>query len=126
MRRSSGVVPHVTAIEPPASGGMPVATRSWSKATAAGSDPLAVESNGLVAPGARARGYTTCVSWSGPPFNNGDIECLAGADETVGPGALIRGGALADAAGAGPLAVSQLDPSSSSDPRVGFRCARAL
>ena len=70
--------------------------------------------------------YTTCVSWDGPPFNNGDMKCLAGADDTVGPGALIRGGALADGAGAGPLAVSQLDPSSSSDPRVGFRCARAL
>src|SRR5215469_3782379 len=49
MRRSSAVVPHVTAIEPPASGGMPVATRSWSRATGPGSGPLAVESNGPVA-----------------------------------------------------------------------------
>jgi formylglycine-generating enzyme required for sulfatase activity len=69
--------------------------------------------------------YEECVGWDGLPFSD-DIRCLSGADATLGPGALIRGGAIGDQAGAGPLAVSQLDPSSSSDGRVGFRCARAL
>jgi formylglycine-generating enzyme required for sulfatase activity len=66
---------------------------------------------------------TTCGSWSG----RADYQCVAGAATTGEPGALIRGGDFSDAAAAGPLAVSAVDPPSFSyfsGGSVGFRCAR--
>jgi formylglycine-generating enzyme required for sulfatase activity len=67
---------------------------------------------------------TVCGSWSPGVSPTGDIQCVAGADTTGEPGALLRGGGWFDGAGAGPLAVaSDPVPSDSSD-AIGFRCAR--
>jgi hypothetical protein len=69
---------------------------------------------------------TTCGSWSG----SGDLQCLAGADTTGEPGALLRGGAniLYDGGtSAGPLSVEGLYGPSGSVSfsfNSGFRCAR--
>jgi len=63
---------------------------------------------------------TACPGWGG--FSN-DRMCLAGADTTAGPGALLRGGGYDSGAFAGPLAVNVGMPSSS-DGYTGFRCAR--
>src|SRR5262245_19436998 len=65
---------------------------------------------------------TVCLSWGS--FSN-DQMCLAGADTTRGPGALLRGGFFISGYFAGPLTVNGSDPPSSpvSDV-VGFRCAR--
>ncbi len=65
---------------------------------------------------------TVCPGWGG--FSN-DSMCLAGADTTYGPGALLRGGCfdLGSGADAGPLAVGSGKPSIA-DSGIGFRCAR--
>ncbi|MCX8072230.1 MAG: SUMF1/EgtB/PvdO family nonheme iron enzyme [Candidatus Binatia bacterium] len=64
---------------------------------------------------------TGCASWGS--FTN-DSMCLAGADTTSGPGALVRGGAFDPLSGAGPLAVLGYLLPQSSYGDVGFRCAR--
>jgi hypothetical protein len=65
---------------------------------------------------------TNCFTvW--PGFSN-DFMCLAGADETSGPGALIRGGAFGNGRLAGPFAVSGLMLPSDSGSDIGFRAAR--
>ena len=67
---------------------------------------------------------TVCGSWSPGVSPTGDIQCVAGADTTGEPGALLRGGGWFDAAGAGPLAVAGDPVPSDSSDAIGFRCAR--
>ena len=56
---------------------------------------------------------------------NGDFNCLAGADATFGPAALLRGGGcLGDGAGAGVFAVDGVNQPSGAGLRDGFRCGR--
>jgi formylglycine-generating enzyme required for sulfatase activity len=63
---------------------------------------------------------TTCV----PALFAGDLNCLAGASTTAGPGALFRGGGFSNGTNAGVFAVyGSLSPSGSSE-GVGFRAAR--
>ena len=65
---------------------------------------------------------TGCLQWAAE-FSN-DIMCLAGASETSGPGALLRGGFyffMGDLAG--PHAVTMDEPSGGFH-FIGFRCAR--
>jgi formylglycine-generating enzyme required for sulfatase activity len=52
-----------------------------------------------------------------------DINCLAGASTTAGPGALIRGGSFNGGSGAGVFAVGDLEPSFAVS-IFGFRAAR--
>lgn len=63
---------------------------------------------------------TSCPGWGG--FST-DTMCLAGADTTAGPGALIRGGDF-QANLAGVLSIQAQAGPFSSDVYVGFRCAR--
>jgi formylglycine-generating enzyme required for sulfatase activity len=63
---------------------------------------------------------TDCPGWGG--FSN-DVMCLAGADTTAGPGALLRGG-FAFGSAAGPLAVVGGDGPSDAHGGIGFRCTR--
>jgi len=69
---------------------------------------------------------TVCGSWSPGVSPTGDIQCVAGADTTGEPGALLRGGGWFDGAGAGPLAVAGDPVPSDSSDAIGFRCAREL
>ena len=65
---------------------------------------------------------TACPGWSG---RNDDLMCLAGAEATVGPGALLRGGEFGSGTVAGVFAVSGLLPPFDGGERfIGFRCAR--
>src|SRR5262245_37783493 len=67
---------------------------------------------------------TSCATWSTGVSPTGDFQCLAGADTTAEPGALVRGGSYVGARSAGPLAVfGRYAPSALSD-GFGFRCAR--
>lgn len=61
-----------------------------------------------------------------PPslFGTDDVNCLAGASTTAGPGALIRGGYFGDGANAGVFAVIGFNQPSFSVSGIGFRCAR--
>ena len=72
---------------------------------------------------------TSCTGW-GPAFS-GDRVCLSSpADNTYGPGALLRGGGftnlfgLTGGADAGPLAVIGIFGPDSLASSIGFRCAR--
>jgi len=67
-----------------------------------------------------------CGDWSVGVSPTGDSQCLAGADETGEPGALLRGGGFAFTGGpaAGPLAVFGTVGPSGSLNEIGFRCAR--
>ena len=72
---------------------------------------------------------TTCGTWSGGVSPSGDDQCLAGADTTGEPGALLRGGdfgIFGFGVDAGPLAVfGFVEPSAPSfSVAFGFRCAR--
>jgi hypothetical protein len=63
---------------------------------------------------------TGCGAWGG----SDDFQCLAGAETTGEPGALLRGGSWGDGSVAGPLnLVGFLQPSYSGT-EVGFRCGR--
>ncbi len=64
-----------------------------------------------------------CPGWG--VFSD-DLNCLAGASTTSGPGALFRGGGFTGGASAGPLAVYGSFQPSDSNYDVGFRCAREL
>ena len=65
---------------------------------------------------------TACPGWG---LFSDDLMCLAGADTTGGPGALIRGGDFNDGSSAGVFAVDGFSqPSSAVVGVVGFRCAR--
>ena len=64
-----------------------------------------------------------CGMWSVGVSPTADFQCLVGAATTGEPGALLRGGDFLSGGYAGPLMVSDLQPSFS-DPTVGFRCAR--
>jgi len=67
---------------------------------------------------------TACGRWSAGVSPTGDYQCLAGADTTGEPGALLRGGYFNGGAFAGPLAVvSDFEPSTSLF-LIGFRCTR--
>src|SRR5262245_21955709 len=55
---------------------------------------------------------------------SGDLNCLAGADDSYGPAALRRGGYFNDGAGAGVFAVVGYVRPSLASYGVGFRCAR--
>jgi formylglycine-generating enzyme required for sulfatase activity len=63
---------------------------------------------------------TTCP----PPLFAGDLNCLAGASTTSGPGALIRGGDFLSSTSAGVFAVTGSGKPSSAFSSVGFRCGR--
>jgi formylglycine-generating enzyme required for sulfatase activity len=70
------------------------------------------------------RSTGACGTWSPGVSPTGDYQCLAGADTTGEPGALLRGGDFGFGAVAGPLAVvGGVGPSLAID-GVGFRCAR--
>jgi formylglycine-generating enzyme required for sulfatase activity len=66
---------------------------------------------------------TTCGNWN---LISADDQCLAGADTTGAPGALLRGGDFASplGVGPGPLSVFGTLDLSSAAPVLGFRCAR--
>jgi hypothetical protein len=64
---------------------------------------------------------TDCPGWGG--FSD-DLMCLAGANTTAGPGALIRGGSFFYGADAGVFAVSGQNPPSITSSDFGFRAAR--
>jgi formylglycine-generating enzyme required for sulfatase activity len=65
---------------------------------------------------------TGCTgTWSVP---GGDFQCLAGAQTTGEPGALIRGGDFNFGALAGVFAVDGINEPSNAFDNVGFRCAR--
>lgn len=59
-------------------------------------------------------------TWNG----SGDHQCLAGAETSGEPGALLRGGSYLSGASAGPLAVVGANDPSYSTSTYGFRCAR--
>jgi len=63
---------------------------------------------------------TACV----PALFAGDLNCLAGASTTSGPGALVRGGDFLDGSFAGVFAVGGLGTPSVADSGIGFRAAR--
>ena len=67
---------------------------------------------------------TACGAWSAGVSPTGDDQCLAGAETTGEPGALLRGGAFFSGSLAGPLAVLGSSPPSLPNVGVGFRCAR--
>lgn len=64
---------------------------------------------------------TACPGWGG--FSD-DVMCLAGAFNTGGPGALLRGGSFSIGSKAGVFAVSGFDTLSNSNRLIGFRAAR--
>ena len=66
---------------------------------------------------------TVCSAWSPDVSPTGDFQCLAGAATVGEPGALLRGGSFLQGANAGPLAVTDYEPTVQ-DITVGFRCAR--
>lgn len=57
-------------------------------------------------------------------FGSDDNNCLAGASEEHGPGALVRGGRQHSGQSAGVFAVDGMNPPSLSSLGVGFRAAR--
>jgi formylglycine-generating enzyme required for sulfatase activity len=65
---------------------------------------------------------TACPGWSGG--FSGDFMCLAGADTTDGPGALVRGGSFGGGSTAGPFGVGGSSLPWLSLDFIGFRCAR--
>jgi formylglycine-generating enzyme required for sulfatase activity len=69
---------------------------------------------------------TACPGWGAErtsPFSD-DRMCLAGANESTGPGALLRGGSSADGPSAGVFAVVGLSQPYDANSFIGFRCAR--
>ena len=68
---------------------------------------------------------TSCPGWAG--FSD-DSMCLAGASETLGPGALLRGGSVffffGGGSNAGVFAVDGFFRPSLARFDIGFRCAR--
>ena len=64
---------------------------------------------------------TACPGWGS--FAS-DLMCMAGASETDGPGALVRGGTSSSATLAGSFAVVTSRPSGGDAASSGFRCAR--
>jgi hypothetical protein len=64
---------------------------------------------------------TPCPGWGS---FSGDLNCLAGADTTDGPGALIRGGGFDDGSDAGVFAVNGFLPPWFALYSIGFRAAR--
>lgn len=67
---------------------------------------------------------TACGAWSPGVSPTGDDQCLAGAQTTGEPAALLRGGDFNDGALAGPVAILASNPPSGSSFVVGFRCVR--
>jgi formylglycine-generating enzyme required for sulfatase activity len=67
---------------------------------------------------------TACGAWGSGVSPTGDDQCLAGADTTGEPGALMRGGSFNSGSLAGPLAVIGSAPPSLPGVTIGFRCAR--
>jgi formylglycine-generating enzyme required for sulfatase activity len=67
---------------------------------------------------------TACGAWGSGVSPTGDDQCLAGAETTGEPGALLRGGAFFSGSLAGPLAVLASAPPSLPGITIGFRCAR--
>jgi formylglycine-generating enzyme required for sulfatase activity len=67
---------------------------------------------------------TACGAWSPGMSPTGDDQCLAGAETTGEPAALLRGGDFNDNALAGPLAILASNPPSNPSFTIGFRCIR--
>src|SRR5262249_34248296 len=67
---------------------------------------------------------TGCAAWSVSVSPTGDDQCLAGAETTGEPAALVRGGAFLSGTLAGPLAILGSVPPSLPTVSIGFRCAR--
>jgi formylglycine-generating enzyme required for sulfatase activity len=67
---------------------------------------------------------TTCGAWSADVSPTADFQCLAGANTTGEPGALLRGGGFVNGTDAGPFYVAGYVEPSTSDSVFGFRCAR--
>ena len=67
---------------------------------------------------------TACGTWSAVVSPTGDDQCLAGAETTGEPAALLRGGNFAGGSLNGPLAILGTNPPSGSNVGVGFRCTR--
>jgi sulfatase-modifying factor enzyme 1 len=68
---------------------------------------------------------TDCPGWAPEgTFSSDDRMCLAGADTTAGPGALVRGGYFNGSTSAGVFAVFSGDLPSSANADFGFRAAR--
>jgi formylglycine-generating enzyme required for sulfatase activity len=67
---------------------------------------------------------TGCGTWSPGVSPTGDDQCLAGAETTGEPAALVRGGSFINGSLAGPLAVLGSVPPSLPSISIGFRCTR--
>jgi hypothetical protein len=67
---------------------------------------------------------TGCGTWGTGVSPTGDDQCMAGAETTGEPGALLRGGSFVSGSLAGPLAVLGSAPPSLPSVTIGFRCAR--
>ncbi len=67
---------------------------------------------------------TACGGWDPEVSPTGDSQCLAGAETTDEPGALLRGGEVGDGTFAGPLTVTGQGEVAGDYEGVGFRCAR--
>jgi formylglycine-generating enzyme required for sulfatase activity len=67
---------------------------------------------------------TACGAWSPGVSPTGDDQCLAGAQTTGEPAALLRGGDFNDGELAGPVAILASNPPSGSSFVIGFRCVR--
>jgi formylglycine-generating enzyme required for sulfatase activity len=65
-----------------------------------------------------------CGFWGAGVSPTGDNQCLAGAETTGEPAALLRGGSFTNRELAGPLAILGTNPPTGSNFTVGFRCAR--
>src|SRR5262245_7021968 len=65
-----------------------------------------------------------CGSWSAGISPTGDDQCLAGAETTGEPGALVRGGQFTAQHFGGPFTITNFAPSNPSGFAFGFRCAR--
>jgi formylglycine-generating enzyme required for sulfatase activity len=67
---------------------------------------------------------TGCGAWGSGVSPTGDDQCLAGAETSGEPAALVRGGSFISGSLAGPLAVLGSVPPSLPSISIGFRCAR--
>jgi formylglycine-generating enzyme required for sulfatase activity len=67
---------------------------------------------------------TACAAWSPSVSPTGDDQCLAGAQTTGEPAALLRGGDFNDGPLAGPFAILASNPPSNPSFAIGFRCIR--
>jgi len=67
---------------------------------------------------------TACANWGAGVSPTGDDQCLAGAETTGEPAALMRGGNFIEGTLAGPLAILGTNPPTGALFSIGFRCMR--